>query len=93
MLDDFLIGLIDAAKAAGEVPAELDSKRAAYFIWGAVSSLPDWYRRSGPDSPQQIAWNYAALALKLVLRADAEQLPARPDEATELAMLNALIHR
>lgn len=92
MLDEFLIGLIDAVKEAGEAPPDLDSKRAAYFIWGAVSSLPDWYRRSGPDAPQQVAWNYAMLALKVVLPS-ATALPERPDEETELATLNALIRR
>lgn len=92
MLDEFLIGLIDAVKESGEAAADLDSKRAAYFIWGAVSSLPDWYRRSGPDAPQQIAWNYAMLALKIVLPS-AIALPERPDEESELATLNALIRR
>jgi TetR/AcrR family transcriptional regulator, cholesterol catabolism regulator len=92
MLDEFLTGLIDAVKEAGEAAADLDSKRAAYFIWGAVSSVPDWYRRSGPDTPQLVAWHYAMLALKIVLP-PAAALPERPDEETELAMLNALIRR
>lgn len=92
MLDDFLSGLIDAVKEVGEAPASLDSKRAAYFIWGALSSLPDWYRRSGPEEPQQIAWSYAMLALKVVLPPGVP-LPAQPDQETELATLNALIRR
>jgi TetR/AcrR family transcriptional regulator, cholesterol catabolism regulator len=92
MLDEFLIGLIDAAKASGDVQAELDTKRAAYFIWGAVSSLPDWYRRSGPDTPHQIAWTYSVLALRVVL-SDPAAIPARVDEQAELATLNALIRR
>jgi AcrR family transcriptional regulator len=92
MLDDFLTGLVDAVKEAGEAPAGLDSKRAAYFIWGALSSLPDWYRRSGPEAPQQIAWSYAMLALKVVLPPGVP-LPAQPDQETELATLNALIRR
>jgi AcrR family transcriptional regulator len=89
MLDDYLIGLIDAAKAVGAVPAELDSKRAAYFIWGAVSSLPDWYRRGGAESPQQVAWSYAVLALKVIVPSGGMEIPERPDEAA----LNALIRR
>lgn len=93
-LDNFLTDLIDAVKAAGQAPADLDAKRSAYFIWGAVSSVPDWYRRSGPDSPQQVAWDYAMLALKTVLPSDTSAaIPGRLEASAELATLNALIRR
>lgn len=66
VLDDFLISLIEAAKSAGAVRESVDTKRTAYFIWGALSAVPDWYRRHGPDSPEQIASSYATLALNVI---------------------------
>lgn len=65
-LDKFMISLIDAAKTEGAVDPLLDSKRAAYFLWGAFSSVPDWYRPNGPESPEAIAASYGVLASNVV---------------------------
>lgn len=81
-LDEFLIGLIDDAKASGEADASLDSKRCAYFIWGALSSIPDWFRRSGRDTPEQVADSYADLALRIVLADGADRPVVAPGERT-----------
>ena len=65
-LDKFMISLIDAAKAEGAIDPVLDSRRAAYFLWGSISSVPDWYRPDGPESPEAIARSYGVLALNVV---------------------------
>lgn len=65
-LDHFMISLIDAAKESGAVDPVFDSRRAAYFLWGAMSSVPDWYRPDGPESPQAIAASYGVLALNVL---------------------------
>lgn len=65
-LDRFMISLIESAKAAGAVDPVLDSRRAAYFLWGAISSVPDWYRPDGPESPAAIAASYGVLALNVL---------------------------
>jgi AcrR family transcriptional regulator len=93
MLDNFLTSLIDAVQDSGHAESGLESKRAAYFIWGALSSLPDWYRRSGPESPQQIASSYSVLALKVVLRDGVTFTRAGVDDDFELDRLKALVHR
>jgi AcrR family transcriptional regulator len=94
MLDDFMIDLIDAAKESGDVLSGLNSKRAAYFIWGALASLPDWYRRSGREPAHWVAAGYTVFALKVVLREPPESASLDPrDDDTELALLNSLIHR
>lgn len=65
-LDNFLISLIDAAKAGGVVDAALDTKRAAFFLWGAISAVPDWYRHDGRETPEAIAASYGTLAVNVV---------------------------
>jgi TetR/AcrR family transcriptional regulator, cholesterol catabolism regulator len=94
MLDDYLVRLIDAAKESGDVAADLPSKRAAYFIWGALASLPDWYRRSGPEPAHRVAAGYTVFALKVVLREPAGSAsPGSRDDDADLALLNSLIRR
>jgi TetR/AcrR family transcriptional regulator, cholesterol catabolism regulator len=65
-LDDFLIDLIEQAKKSGDVDPRLDAKRAAFFLWGAISALPDWYRRDGHDPVERIAASYSALAVNVI---------------------------
>jgi AcrR family transcriptional regulator len=72
-LDKFLVRLIDDVKDAGVSDAKLDSKRIAFFVWGALSSLPDWYRRDGRETPDQVADTYAQMVLRLVLKPSARK--------------------
>lgn len=65
-LDKFMVTLIEAAKTEGSVDPVLDSRRAAYFLWGAIASVPDWYRPDGPESPGAIAASYGVLALNVL---------------------------
>ncbi len=62
-----LAGLIGDVKEAGEAGRDLDVNYATYFIFGALNGLPDWYRRRGPDSAEQIADGYAALIVATVV--------------------------
>ena len=62
-----LAGLIGDVKEAGEAGPDLDVNYATYFIFGALNGLPDWYRRRGPDSPEQIADGYAAMIVATVI--------------------------
>lgn len=61
----FIIGMISEAQEAGDAPDSIDPKYVAFFILGAVNGIPDWYRREGRDSPQDIARSYAALATRV----------------------------
>jgi AcrR family transcriptional regulator len=61
-----LAGLIGAVKEAGEADPALDVNYATYFIFGALNGLPDWYRRRGPDSAEQIADGYAGMIATVV---------------------------
>lgn len=62
-----LTGLIADVKEAGEAAPDLDVNYATYFIFGALNGLPDWYRRRGPDSAEQIADAYAAMIVATVV--------------------------
>lgn len=64
--EDFVVGLIAEARERGDVDADLDPKYAAFFIIGAIASLPDWYRSGGRERPEDIARRYADLALRSV---------------------------
>jgi TetR/AcrR family transcriptional regulator, cholesterol catabolism regulator len=62
-----LAGLIEDVKGAGQAGPDLDVNYATYFIFGALNGLPDWYRRRGSDSAEQIAAGYAALIVATVV--------------------------
>lgn len=57
--------LIEAAQAEGDVPQDIDARRTAVFLWGAFTSLPDWYR-PGRAKPEVVADEYVMLALRTV---------------------------
>ncbi|MFF2846078.1 TetR/AcrR family transcriptional regulator [Streptomyces sp. NPDC058001] len=63
--DDVVEEMIQAIGDAGELDPELDTKLATYFVMSAVSSLPDWYKPKGRQSPQAVAKRYADMAIKM----------------------------
>jgi AcrR family transcriptional regulator len=66
--EDFIVDLIAEAQAAGDIDENINPAYAAFFIIGAISSLPDWYSLSGPESPASMARRYTEYSLN-VLRA------------------------
>jgi len=64
--EDFVVALIAEARERGDVPQDVDPKYAAFFVIGAIASLPDWYRAGGRESPDEIARRYADLALRSI---------------------------
>ena len=62
-----LARLIGDVKQAGAAGTDLDVNYATYFIFGALNGLPDWYRRRGPNSAEQIADAYASLIVATVV--------------------------
>jgi len=64
-----LAGIISDVKEAGEAGPDLDVNYATYFIFGALNGLPDWYRRRGSDSAEQIADGYAGMIVATVVGA------------------------
>jgi AcrR family transcriptional regulator len=78
-LDEFLIRLIQDVGHSGAADGAIDPKRIAYFLWGALSSIPDWYRRGGRETPEQVADSYAVLALRTVFGAAPAELPPSVD--------------
>jgi TetR/AcrR family transcriptional regulator, cholesterol catabolism regulator len=66
--EDFIVGLITESQAAGDIGKSIDPAYAAFFIIGAISSLPDWYSPRGPESPASMARRYTEYSLN-VLRA------------------------
>jgi AcrR family transcriptional regulator len=67
----FLQDMIEEAQAAGTVPPEADPRMSAFFIMGAVNTLPDWYRREGPESPAAVARRYADMTVQVLTGAPA----------------------
>lgn len=61
--EKFIRGLIDDAQKAGDVDSAVSSKYLLLYILGAVNAVPDWYRRSGRDTPDRIAAIYADLTI------------------------------
>jgi AcrR family transcriptional regulator len=68
--DEVLLGLVRDVVEAGLVAAPPGGERiAANFVMSAISSLPDWFRASGPQPAAVVARTYADLTINL-LRAD-----------------------
>ena len=62
----FVQDMIEEARAAGSVPPDVDPRFSAFFIMGAVNTLPDWYRPDGPESPAAVARRYADMTVQVV---------------------------
>jgi AcrR family transcriptional regulator len=73
----FLRKLIDDCQKAGDVHPAVNTKYALFFILGAVNAVPDWYRRTGRDSPERIASMYADLTIG-TLTGTEPRVTARP---------------
>jgi AcrR family transcriptional regulator len=64
--EDFTRQVLTEAQDNGDIPDDMDIRHAMFFIFGAINGTPDWYRRTGPDTPKQIAIAYTRLALGAV---------------------------
>jgi AcrR family transcriptional regulator len=64
--EDFIVEMITAAQARGDVPKRINARYAAFFIIGAISSLPDWYSPRGRESPEKMARRYTDFALSVL---------------------------
>lgn len=69
--DDFVRNLVTEAQDQGLVPRSVDPMMATFFILGAVTSLPDWYRPEGAFSPENIADIYGEFARSVLCGAGA----------------------
>jgi AcrR family transcriptional regulator len=58
--------LIAAAQAEGDIGEHVDPKYATTYLLAAVNAVPHWYRSAGPDTPDVIARQYAALTVALL---------------------------
>jgi AcrR family transcriptional regulator len=64
--EHFLRELLAEARGEGSVDSGIDLKLAAYFILGALNSIPRWYHPEGAYSPERIAREFAAMSLRVV---------------------------
>jgi AcrR family transcriptional regulator len=67
--EDFTRQLLSEAQDNGDIPEDIDIRHAMFFFFGAINGTPDWYRRTGADTPKQIAASYTRLALGAVTAA------------------------
>jgi TetR/AcrR family transcriptional regulator, cholesterol catabolism regulator len=61
--EEFVRSLIERGQQEGDIDPSLNVKYACFFVLGAVNGVPTWYRRRGPDSPEQIASAYADMII------------------------------
>ena len=64
--EQFLRELLAEAKGAGTIGGHVDLKLAAFFMLGALNSLPRWYRTGGSYAPEHIASEFAAMSLRVL---------------------------
>ncbi|MGQ0624346.1 MAG: TetR/AcrR family transcriptional regulator [Sporichthyaceae bacterium] len=64
--EHYLRELLAEAKGAGALRGDLDLKLAAYFILGALNSLPRWYHSGGGYSAEHVAKEFTAMALNML---------------------------
>lgn len=65
--DRFLRDLLEQCRAAGDVAEDVDLKYVSFFLLGALNASPNWYRRDGRDSAQEVASTFADLCVATVL--------------------------
>jgi AcrR family transcriptional regulator len=76
MYDTFISDLLTEALHEGEIPAEIDTKLATYFVMAAINGIADWYRPGGALSAREIAEWYADAALNSVGATSPGDVPA-----------------
>ena len=54
-LDDRLLGMIEAARAGGDLAPTVDPVVCKHAFWAIVNDLPNWYRPSGSLSVDGVA--------------------------------------
>ena len=92
-LEHFLRELLAEARGSGALRQDLDLRLAAYFLLGALNSLPNWYRPDRGYSPETIATTYTEMALRSLLPdppaakapAKAARTPAKPANSAKPA--------
>ena len=65
--EQFLRELLAEARGSGAINSQVDLKLAAFFMLGALNSVPRWYRPSGAYTPERIAAEFAAMSLRVVI--------------------------
>jgi AcrR family transcriptional regulator len=73
--EEFVVGLIEEAKAEGTVDKAADPSLVANAIFGVVNWIYTWYRTSGSASPEYLGKLYAELVVNGVASGD---IPAMP---------------
>lgn len=76
--DDVLIRMIAQAQEAGDVPAGLSRRYAAYFVLSSLSSITDWYRPEGAHDPHTVAAVWADMGMRLLTNPDEPATPPDP---------------
>jgi TetR/AcrR family transcriptional regulator, cholesterol catabolism regulator len=62
--DEFVKELVVEAQEAGDADTSLDPRLLTLFVNSAVNGVSTWYRTGGRYSPDRVAKEYAALALR-----------------------------
>jgi AcrR family transcriptional regulator len=76
LYDGFVRDCIEGAKRDGVLAADVDVRYMTFFLLGAVNEVPTWYRRHGKDAPEQIAAEYADIALGALRGYERSRAPA-----------------
>ncbi len=69
--EQYLRELLAEAKGSGALLPDADLKLAAFFMLGALNSVPRWYHPGGAYNPERIAREFAAMSLRVVVAASA----------------------
>lgn len=64
--EHFLRELLAEARGSGSIDSHVDLKLAAFFMLGALNSLPQWYRADGVYGSDRIASEFARMSLHVV---------------------------
>lgn len=75
--EEFVIGLIDEAKADGMVDKSVDASLVANAIFGVANWIYTWYQTSGSASPEYLGKLYAELVVNGVCSETMPKPPAR----------------
>lgn len=65
--EQFVRDLLTEARDEGTLRPDLDVKLAAFFVLGALNSIPMWYKASGPYSREHIADEFAEMSMSSLM--------------------------
>jgi AcrR family transcriptional regulator len=76
--EEFVASIISSAKAEGDISDAFSTRLLTEYVFAVINSVFDWYKPTGPITPEELGDAYAALAISGVTVSQVNSVGAVP---------------